>query len=299
MLSLNKNKVWIVSLLLVFQSALFAQDDLLNEIDTTATNVKVESAFKSLKIVNLESTKLASKGDFYFIVAHRFGFIDKGFDDFFGLDNANTQLKFLYGVNDWLTVHLARSGFQETYDLAAKYRLFSQIENGFPVTIVGFNSIAINTELKGEDYPKLKFENRLSYISQLLISRKFSEKLSLEIAPTVFHENTLRDILDPNNAVISPNPQDNTQFAVGIGGRYKFASRWSINVDYAAHLNRTSQSNYKNPLSIGVDLETGGHVFQMHFTNAQAMHESGFLGQTVGDWSDGKIAFGFNLVRVF
>ena len=295
----RKGKIWKTVMLLAFPLLMNGQDDLLSEIDTTATDVTVESAFKSLKIVNLESTKLAAKGDFYFIVAHRFGFIDKGFDDFFGLDNANTQLKFLYGVNDWLTVHIGRSGFQETYDLAAKYRLYAQKENGIPVTIVGFNSVAINSELKEEDYPNLKFENRLSYVAQVLISRKFSDKLSLEIAPSVFHENTLRDILDENNAVILPNPQDNTQFAVGLGGRYKLTSRWSVNVDYAAHLNRASQSNYKNPLSIGVDLETGGHVFQMHFTNAQAMHETGYLGQTVGDWSKGEIAFGFNLVRVF
>ena len=295
----RKGKIWKTVILLAFPLLMNAQDDLLSEIDTTATDVTVESAFKSLKIVNLESTKLAAKGDFYFIVAHRFGFIDKGFDDFFGLDNANTQLKFLYGVNDWLTLHIGRSGFQETYDLAAKYRLYAQKENGFPVTIVGFNSVAINSELKEEDYPNLKFENRLSYVAQVLISRKFSDKLSLEIAPSVFHENTLRDILDENNTVILPNPQDNTQFAVGLGGRYKLTSRWSVNVDYAAHLNRASQSNYKNPLSIGVDLETGGHVFQMHFTNAQAMHETGYLGQTVGDWSKGEIAFGFNLVRVF
>ena len=296
---LNKRKIWKSIMLFAVPLLMNAQDDLLSEIDTTATNETVASVFKSLKIVNLESTKLAAKGDFYFIVAHRFGFIDKGFDDFFGLDNANTQLKFLYGVNDWLTVHIGRSGFQETYDLAAKYRLYAQKENGFPVTIVGFNSVAINSELKEEDFPKLQFENRLSYVAQVLISRKFSEKLSLEIAPSVFHENTLRDLLDDNNALILPNPQDNTQFAIGLGGRYKLTNRWSVNVDYAAHLNRVSQSNYKNPLSIGVDLETGGHVFQMHFTNAQAMHETGYLGQTVGDWSDGKIAFGFNLVRVF
>lgn len=285
--------------LLFLPFSLFAQDDLLSDIDTVETNVKVEAAFKSLKIINLESTKLASKGDFYFVVAHRFDYFKNGFDDFFGLDNANTQLKFLYGVNDWLTVHVARSGFQETYDLAAKYRLKSQIKDGFPFTIVGFNSIAVNTELKDEDYPNLKFENRLSYVTQLLISRKFSDKLSLQIAPSYFHENTLRDILDEDNQAILPNPQDNSQFAIGVGGRYKLTSRWSVNVDYAAHLNRASQSIYRNPLSIGVDLETGGHVFQMHFTNARAMHESGFLGQTTGDWSDGEIAFGFNLVRVF
>ncbi|WP_276974046.1 DUF5777 family beta-barrel protein [Flavobacterium filum] len=288
-----------ILLSLLFPLISFSQDDLLKDIEVVDSNQVVTSAFKSLKIVNLESTKLASKGDFYFVVAHRFDYFNNGFEDFFGLDNANTQLKFLYGVNEWLTVHLARSGFQKTYDLAAKYRLVTQKENGTPFTIVGFNSIAINSELKEKDYPKLKFENRLSYVAQVLISRKFSEKLSLQLAPTFFHENTLRDILDTNNQPILPNPQDNSQFAIGIGGRYKLTSRWSVNADYAAHLNRASSAITKNPLSIGVDLETGGHVFQMHFTNSRAMHEAGFLGQTTGDWGKGEIAFGFNLVRVF
>lgn len=121
----------------------------------------------------------------------------------------------------------------------------------------------------------------------------------MQIALSYFHENTLRDILDEDNQAILPNPQDNSHFAIGVGGRYVLTSRWSVNVDYASHLNRASQSIYRNPLSIGVDLETGGHVFQMHFTNARAMHESGFLGQTSGDWSNGEIAFGFNFVCVF
>ena len=277
----------------------FAQNDLLSEIDTIKTDTKVQSTFKSLKIVNLESTKLAGKGDFYLVIAHRFDYLNQGFDDFFGIDNANTQIKFVWGVKDWLTVHIARSGFEETIDSAIKYRLIAQEKEGFPFTIVGFNSIAINAEMKKENFPKLEFDNRLTYVTQLLISRKFTDKLSLEIAPSYFHENTLKDILDQNNAVILPNPQSNDQFAIGMGGRYKFAKRWSLNMDYGAHLNRASQSIYKNPLSIGIDIETGGHVFQMHFTNAKAMHESGFLGQTTGDWGKSEISFGFNLVRVF
>ena len=284
---------------LLFPIFAFAQDDLLSEIDTVKVDTKVESAFKSLKIVNIESTKLASKGDFYFIVAHRFDYVNHGFDDFFGIDNANTQLKFLYGLTNNFTIHIARSGFQETIDVGAKYLLKSQYTDGFPFAIAVFSSIAANSEMKKQNFPKLRFENRLSYVTQLLISRKFSKKLSLEIAPTFFHENTLRDILDANNTVIMPNPQDNSQYAIGVGGRYKFAKRWSVNMDYAAHLNRANQSIYKNPLSVGVDLETGGHVFQMHFTNSRAMHESGYLGQTTGDWLKGEIAFGFNLVRVF
>lgn len=202
------------------------------------------------------------------------------------MDNANTQLKFLYGLTEWLTISGARN--QIAYDFSVKYILKSQIENGFPVTVVGFNSLAINNTLKESLYPKLIFDNRLIYVSQILISRKFSEKLSLEIAPTFFHEN-----------FVDNDSQDNSQYAIGFGGRYKLTKRWSLNMDYAAHLNRASNSVYKNPLSIGFDLETGGHVFQMHFTSSQGIHEAGYLGQTTGDWTKGDVFFGFNLARVF
>jgi hypothetical protein len=272
---------------------------LLSQIDTIDSNKTVQSAFKALKIVNLESTKLAAKGDFYLMIAHRFGYVENGFEDFFGIDNANTQIKFLYGVNEWMTLQIARSGFQKTYEVGGKFSLKQQETDGFPVAIVGFTSVAVNTEFKESDYPNITFENRLSYVTQALISRKFSEKLSLQLSPTYFHENTLRDTYNKEGEIILPNPQDNSQFAIGMGGRYKFAKRWSVNIDYAAHLNRASESIYKNPLAIGFDLETGGHVFQMLFTNAQAINEAGFLGQTSGDWSKGEIAFGFNLYRVF
>ncbi|WP_026978250.1 DUF5777 family beta-barrel protein [Flavobacterium tegetincola] len=277
-------KIKLLFLFLPFLS--FAQDDLLSEIDTTLNNQVVTSAFKALKIVNLESTKLAAKGDLYFIVAHRFGSVKDGFEGFYGLDNANTQIKFLYGVKDWLTIGGARS--ELAYDFSVKYRLQEQIEDGFPVAIVGFNSLAINNTLKESLYPNMTFENRLIYVSQILVSRKFSENLSLELAPTFFHEN-----------FVANDMQDNSQFAIGIGGRYKISKRWSINADYAAHLNRASNSPFKNPLSVGVDLETGGHVFQMHFTSSQGIHEAGYLGQTTGDWTKGDVFFGFNLARVF
>lgn len=279
----------ITFLFCVFPFFMVAQDDLLKEIDTLSdANESEVAAFKSLKIVNLESTKLAPKGDMYFVVAHRFGYFDKGFEDFFGLDEANTRLQFVYGLTNGVTIHASRSGFQKTYEFATKYRIFGQKKQGFPFEIVGFNSLAINTELEKTTLPKLEFSDRLAYVNQILISKKFNDNLSLEIAPTHFHQN-----------YVTNNSQDNSQFALGFGGRYKFTKRWSFNMDYAAHLNRASNSVFKNPLSIGFDLETGGHVFQMHFTNSQAMHESGYLGYTTGSWTDGKIAFGFNLIRVF
>ncbi|WP_445452596.1 DUF5777 family beta-barrel protein [Flavobacterium sp. 25HG05S-40] len=274
-------------LLLLLPTAIFAQEDLLKDVDTASSQKsKVESAFKALKIVNIESTKMASKGDLYFIVAHRFGSLKDGFEGAYGLDNAVTQLKFVYGLNDWFTVSAARS--ELAYDFSGKYLLKSQETNGFPIAVAGFTSIGFNNTLKENSYPNMKFENRLIYVAQLLVSRKFNNKLSLELAPTFFHENF---VIDDN--------QDNSQFALGMGGRYKFAKRWSVNVDYAAHLNRSSSSPFKDPLSIGVDLDTGGHVFQMHFSSSQGMHEAGFLGNTTGDWGKGDIFFGFNLLRVF
>ncbi|MCB0462331.1 MAG: DUF5777 family beta-barrel protein [Flavobacteriaceae bacterium] len=267
----------------------FAQDDLLREIDTEAIqNDFVFAAFKALKIVNFESTKLTAKKQFTFVVSHRFGSIKNGIDTFFGLDDAVTRLNFIYGISDAVNIGVSRSSFQKIFEASIKYRLIRQKENGFPFTIVGYNSVLVNTVLEKDNLPKLEFKHRLGYAFQVLVSSKFSENLSLELAPTLFHDN-----------YVVINNQDNTQYALGFGGRYKLGKRWSVNADYGWHLNRATESPYHNPLSIGVDLETGGHVFQMHFSNAQAMNVNGFLGQSTGSWSDGNIYFGFNLSRVF
>ncbi len=266
-----------------------AQDDLLNELESDVEEDNyVTSTFKGLKIVNFESTKLVNKRNLFFIVAHRFGSVENGIDDFFGLDQAVTQLKFIYGITDGINVGIARSSFQKTYGLHAKYRLFRQQKNGFPFTIVGYNLLTINTGLEKDQLPKLEFNNRLSYVSQILIARKIGKRLSLELAPSYLHENFVRF-----------DDQDNSQFIVGMGGRYKLTKRFSLNLDYGVHLNRSGTSTFKNSLSIGFDIETGGHVFQLHFTNAQPMFENGFLGQASGDWGDGNFFFGFNLSRVF
>ena len=266
-----------------------AQDDLLDEIDTNATEGQyATAAFKGLKIVNFESTKLVAKDELTFIVSHRFGSVKNGIDTFFGLDEAVTRIHFVYGITDAINIGVSRSSFLKIYDVTAKYRLVRQEENGFPFTIVGFNALLINTALERENLPLLKFKHRLGYTAQILISRKINTDFSIELAPTFFHDN-----------YVQMDEQSNSQFALGFGGRYKLGKRWSVNADYGLHLNRASNSPFKNPLSIGLDLETGGHVFQMHFSNAQAMNTNGFLGQGTGDWLDGDVYFGFNLSRRF
>jgi hypothetical protein len=279
----------LTSLFLLFSVLLFSQEDLLSEIDTdNQSPVYASAVFKGLKVINFESTKLVAKGGFNFIVSHRFGTVKNGFDNLFGLDEAVTHLNFVYGISDYFNVSASRSSNQKIYEVATKFRLARQQEGKMPFTLVGYTSVLANTALDTDNLPKLRFEHRLSYVGQLLISRKLTKELSLLVAPTFFHDNYVID-----------NSQDNSQYAVALGGRYKLGSRWSVNMEYGMHLNRSTTSLYNNPFSIGVDLETGGHIFQLHFTNSQSMNTNGVFGTSTGDWAEGDVYFGFNLARSF
>lgn len=266
----------------------FAQDDLLSEIDVESeSSTAVSSVFKGLKIINFESTKLVGKGGFYFVVSHRFGSVKNGFENLFGLDEAVTHLNFIYGLTEGINVSASRSSNQKIYELASKFRIIKQSER-FPFSVVGYTSVLANTALSTDNLPKLEFKHRLSYVAQLLISRKVNNKLSLQFTPTFFHDN-----------YVVNDFQDNSQFGLIFGGRYKIGKRWSFNLEYGTHLNRAKNSLYNNPLSLGFDLETGGHVFQLHFTNSQFMNANGVLGNSTGDWSEGDFYFGFNITRSF
>ena len=279
----------LTTLFLLFSIMLYSQEDLLSEIDTDIdTPVYALAVFKGLKVINFESTKLVAKGGFNFIVSHRFGTVKNGFENLFGLDEAVTHLNFVYGISDHFNVSASRSSNQKIYELATKFRLARQQEGKLPFTLAAYTSVLANTALDTDNLPKLRFEHRLSYVGQLIISRKLTKELSLLVSPTFFHDNYVLD-----------NSQENSQYAVAFGGRYKLGARWSINMEYGMHLNRSSTSLYNNPFSIGVDLETGGHVFQLHFTNSQSMNTNGVFGTSTGDWAEGDVYFGFNLARSF
>ena len=279
----------LTTLFLLFSIMLYSQEDLLSKIDTDIdTPVYASAVFKGLKVINFESTKLVAKGGFNFIVSHRFGTVKNGFENLFGLDEAVTHLNFVYGISDHFNVSASRSSNQKIYELATKFRLARQQEGKLPFTLAAYTSVLANTALDTDNLPKLRFEHRLSYVGQLIISRKLTKELSLLVSPTFFHDNYVLD-----------NSQENSQYAVAFGGRYKLGARWSINMEYGMHLNRSSTSLYNNPFSIGVDLETGGHVFQLHFTNSQSMNTNGVFGTSTGDWAEGDVYFGFNLARSF
>ena len=285
-------KLSIVLLLFIPLLSINAQEDLLDDLkqeNSKETSFELP-AFKAMQIGNLQSTKIADKGDLYLIVAHRFGPFADGIDEFFGLDAANTKIQFSYSFWDGIQFNLSRDSFEKTYSGSAKIRLIKQ-SSDFPLNIVAYGSTDIATLLKTKNISGLRFKDRVSITAQLLASRRINKNLSLLIAPTFVRQNNLQKFNQTGDLNLN-------QFILGVGGRLKVSKRMSINADYALSLNRHEKSIFSNPLTLGVDIETGGHVFQLVFTNARASNDSGFLARTEGE-SLKNIAFGFNIVRVF
>lgn len=286
-------KTYLSFITLLFLSlSIAAQDDLLDELDeVTEKGTSFElPAFKAMKIGNLQSTKVAEKGDLYLYVSHRFGTLKNGIETFFGLDNANTKIQLVYGFWEGVQLSIGRESLRQTYSTSAKIRLAQQSDKN-PFNFVFYGTANINTEIDDIQFPALEFGDRMSYATQLLVSRRFSDKFSFLVAPSYIRQN-LQDL----NLTGANN---HNQFALGLGGRYKLSKRMSLNVDYAYNFNRDSNSLFNDPLTLGIDIETGGHVFQLLFSNAQSTNEPGFLSNAEGDWGDGHVFFGFNIVRVF
>lgn len=287
---MNVSKI-VFSIFFVFCfGSINAQDDLLNELEKdSVTKKEIETAsFKGLQVCTIQSTKLASKGEWYFLVAHRFGDLTDGFENFFGLDNALTKIGGLYGATDWLTVGISRHTYKGIFEFSTKYKFANQEVNGFPVTIVGYNTMDINSKLSEEEFPKLQATNRFAFSTQLPISRKFSNNFSLLLNPIYIHKNLYDPLFEKEN-----------NFLLALGSRYKLSKRISLNMEYAARLNAVETSFYQNPITVGLDIETGGHVFQLLFTSSQAMNDVNYFTNGNGISNGKGIYFGFNLYRVF
>ncbi|WP_051929315.1 DUF5777 family beta-barrel protein [Flavobacterium sp. 83] len=288
-----KINFFLTSILFIFSiHNAVAQDDLLDQLDVKSDKKEVATAaFKALQICNIQSTKLPVKGEFYILISHRFGDLTEGLQNFFGLDNANTKIGGIYGATNWLSIGLSRHTFQKTYELGVKYKLANQIIGGFPVTIVGYNTLDINSELDKINYPQLQCKNRIAYSSQLLISRKITESFSFEFAPIYTHKNLYDNTTEYSDLLL-----------LGYGARYKLSKRLSVNLEYATRMSAFDgflATKYHNPLTVGLDIETGGHVFQMVFSNSQAMNDTSAFANSTGKWVSKGIYFGFNMYRVF
>lgn len=284
-------KYYLFILLLLAQGTLLAQEtNLLDLLGTQAETEVVKNAFKSTRVINNHSIESLRKGVLDFRILHRFGPINQGAYTLFGLDQASMRIGLDYGISDNLSVGFGRSTSKKELDGFVKYRLKPQTtgSKAFPVSLVWVSGITRNG--LREPFTGIDATNsqRIGYYHELVIGRKFNESFSLQIAPMLVHRN-----------FVETYPAPNDMYAIGLGGRLKLTKRVAFTWDFAYALNRIPAGYSFNPLSIGFDIETGGHVFQLHFSNATGMNERASLTDNNGAWEDGDIRFGFNLSRVF
>lgn len=287
-------RITLTFLLSLIAIVIFAQDDLmsiLNQNTQSETNYTT-ATFKSTRIMNGHSIERMPTGQLDVRISHRFGTINSGAYNFFGLDQSNIHLGLEYGITNWLMIGVGRSEFEKTFDGFAKFSILRQSKGAkeMPVSVSVLTSVALKT-LKFPDQTRTNyFTSRLAYVGQVLVARKMNEIFSVQLTPSYIHRNLVATELDPNDI-----------WALGAGARLKITKRISLNGEYYYIANPKtylSQQIY-NPLSVGFDIETGGHVFQLFFTNSLGMTEKQFIGGTTGQWKKGDIHFGFNISRVF
>lgn len=289
-----------ISILLLLCSITFAfsQDDLLAELNNSEESKKSEkvvATFKTSRIVNGHSIETVQRKSMDFRITHHFGDVAGdagGIHTLYGFDNASDiRIAFEFGLTDRLTLGVGRSKQSEMLDAYLKYRLLQQTtDDKMPISVTLFtNGAIVSQKATGTEYDN--FAHRTSYTYQALIARKFSSKLSLQLMPTLLHRNYLFNSKDENDL-----------YSLGIGGRVKLTRSFALLVDYFYNFStfrRDNDQTYFNPLGVGVEIETGGHVFHMFFTNNGPILENSFLANTTSSWRKGEYKFGFNISRTF
>jgi hypothetical protein len=263
-----------------------SQDELLNELEEKS-NVPsyVLTTFKGTRVINGHSVETKPEGALEFIISHRFGRLNLGSYELYGLDISVIRLGLEYGITDRFGVGIGRNSEEKIFDGYLKYKLLRQQNDGTPFTITALSSIAYRT-LKEE--PAFSTDEKLAYAIQAMIARKFSSAFSFQLAPIWLHRNAVDQATEVNDLV-----------ALGVGTRVKITRSVSINAEYYARLNEKGNNPNQDAIGVGIDIETGGHVFQLIFTNTSGMTERAFLPETANDFFDGDIHFGFNITRTF
>lgn len=278
---------------------------------------KVQYAFKTTKVVNLQSLELIDPGVFDFKMSHRFGAMNGGAAAFnsedavnaFGFDVATIRFGGEYGVNENLMVGLGRYNVksEKGVDAYVKYRLMHQTsDNKKPLSIlllgaVDYKNTQYDRTIMGIAGPVtiawgIPGKQRLSYVGQVIVGKKVNDDFSWILSPTVVVSG-MSDRYDAGSESFVSSGTAKTQFALGMGFRNKLSSRTSLNMEYIPILN--GNGDFYNSFSVGFDVETGGHVFQFDFTNSVGMNESMFITRNTDRWGAAGVRLGFNLHRVF
>lgn len=248
---------------------------------------KIIETFKDTRVVNGHSVETQAEGSMQFIISHRFGTINSGIHQLGGLDNSQIRLGFDYGVSDNITVGIGRSSFEKTLDGYVKVKVINQSDEKSPVSLSVFQSADIFTYETFEPFD-IETKYRWSYVTQVLVARKFSDRISLQVMPTYLHKN-LTETADLENDIIS----------IGSAAKIQLTKSVCFKAEYYYTLPDQLSEAVTNSLAMGFDIETKHHVFQLHLGNSRGMIERYYISETTEDWLDGDIMFGFNITRDF
>ena len=285
---------WLNKLLLFLFSFYFtySQSDLENLLDPVENNYYTTSTFMSTRVINGHSIEMFAPGALDVRISHRFGALNTGFYELFGLDQATIRMGLEYGLSNSIMLGIGRSSYKKNYDGFLKYSIFKKSKkDNIPMSLVFFSSFSVESLRKNqENFP---FWGRVSYCNQLLIASKINEKLSIQLMPTFVHRNMVQSPFFFNDV-----------YLIGSALKYNITKSTSLNLEYFYRITEKdgvtiNQDQFFNSFSIGFDIETGGHVFQLHLTNSLPMYEVGFLTETNENWRDGGLHFGFNISREF
>jgi hypothetical protein len=294
-----KKNILFIAMFLVVNFA-WAQDDLLDMLkDENTVSSPVLATFKGTKIITGQSNENIAKKHLNFLILHRFGELkdDAWYYSLLGIDEATVRIGFDYGISDKLMVGVGRSSKTKVYDFSVKYKIAQQKIGGnknFPLAISYYGNMGLNSTTFTEPTRDNYFTSRLSFCNQLIIARKINPSISLQITPTLVHRNLVAKTSDPNDVI-----------ALGLGGSFKITRSTRLNIEYYPRLTGRDElipnttNKFEDYLAVGFDIETGGHVFQLMFSNSMYMYEQGFVAQTTGKWSDFGVRLGFNLSRTF
>lgn len=310
------NKIFATLSLVVFVMFIHAQDDLLGMVDDGKPEKpqKVFATFKTYRLGNALTTEPVKKKHLDFRISHRFGnlydntqpnALNSTFQNYLGFDNASDiRNSFDYGLTDNITIGIGRSKINKMLDASVKWRFLQQTTNfSTPVSVAFFGSAGYVHAPTSDIYAGIvkDFEtselHRINYFTQLIIASKINDWLSLELLPGYMHRNFITEKYNANNDAADVNG-----FAtIGFGGRIKLTKRCSFIGDYYYNLTPfyTNNPAATNPLSLGFELETGGHVFSLFFTNASGLIDNNFIPYTRDSWQNGQVKFGFSISRVF
>lgn len=271
-----KIKVVLIGFLLPL--SLFAQEE-----------EKVYFTFEDTRVINGQSVETSREGEFKFIISHRFGRINEGEEELFGLDNSTARIGFDYGITDRWQVGVGRSSLKKTFDFFTKYKLVQQKENSTPISITAFSSLALDSRREENlEFNTGKYSDRLTYAYQIIVARKFNPKFSLQLMPTLVHKN------------LRPTPEEeNDIFAIGAAFRYQVLKNLAITGEYYFVPQDQIRDEFYNPVSLGFDINTKGHVFQVHLSSSRGMIEQLFITETTGQVEDWDLHLGFNISRTW